>query len=112
MRTKNKLNLSLGSLLLSLFVVFSTSCSKNSDDNNPEYHLELSKNSCEVMQGRSVIVDLTAHENTTLDVKNSDLIDVLYTWEFGSYKAKIEIKGKQKGETDIVVIDHETRQTA
>ena len=64
------------------------------------------------MQGRSVIVDLTAHENTTLDVKNSDLIDVLYTWEFGSYKAKIEIKGKQKGETDIVVIDHETRQTA
>lgn len=74
--------------------------------------MELSKNSCEVMQGRSVIVDLTAHENTTLDVKNSDLIDVLYTWEFGSYKAKIEIKGKQKGETDIVVIDHETRQTA
>ena len=64
------------------------------------------------MQGRSVVVDLTAHENTTLDVKNSNLIDVLYTWGFGSYKAKIEIKGKQKGETDIVVIDHETRQTA
>ncbi|MEG2067669.1 MAG: hypothetical protein RRZ65_08535 [Tannerellaceae bacterium] len=96
-------------LLLFLCVIGFISCSD--DDDNPAYHLRLSENSCEVMQGRSVAIDLFTHENTTMDVANSDLIDVLYTWA-GSNKAKIEIKGKQKGETDILVTDHETGESA
>lgn len=88
------------------------SCSDDNDTDNPEYHLELSGNTCEVMQGRSAVIDLTAHEHTTLNIEDPNLIDALYTWEIGPFKAKIEIKGKQKGETDIVVTDHETGETA
>lgn len=69
--------------------------------------MELSQNSCEVIQGYSISIDLTAHENTTLNVKNPEFIDAVYTWGVDGYKAKIEIKGKQKGETDLVVTDHE-----
>lgn len=100
-------------LLLFLFTIGFISCGDSDEnDDNPEYHLELSKSSCEVMQERSITIDLTAHENTTLDIKNPALIEVIYTWELGSYKAKIAIKGKQKGETDIVVTDHQTGESA
>lgn len=97
-------------VLLSVLTISVVSCSK--DDDKLEYHLVFSKSSCEVMQGSSVTIDLTAHENTTLDIKNSDIIDAVYTWGFDEYKAKIEIKGKQKGETEIVVTDHETGESA
>lgn len=102
-------------LLLFLCTIGFISCSNDKDednDNNPEYHLELAQNSCEVMQERNVAIKLTTHENTTFDIANPNLIDILYTWEFGNFKAKIEIKGKQKGETDIVVTDHETGESA
>ncbi|MEG1766142.1 MAG: hypothetical protein RR254_05710 [Muribaculaceae bacterium] len=102
----------LGILLMSLFAICNVSCSKDSDTANTGYHLKLSKSSCEVVQALSSSVELTAHENTTLDIKNTDLIDAIYTWEFGSNKSKIEIIGKQKGETDIVITDHETGETA
>lgn len=100
-----------GVLLLLLCTIGLASCS-NDDDDNLKYHLELSNRSCEVMEGRSVVIDLTAHENTTLDIENPELIDAFYTWELGSFKAKIEINGKQKGETDIVVTDHATGESA
>lgn len=105
MKTRNL----FGALLMFLFTIGFIGCS---DDDKQEYHLELSGNSCEVMQGRSVVIDLTAHENTTLDIRNPELIDAVYAWEFGGFKAKIEIRGKQKGETDIVVTDHETGESA
>ena len=92
-------------MLLFLFTMGFTSCS---EDDKQEYYLELSQNSCEVIQGYSISIDLTAHENTTLNVENPELIDAAYIWELDDYKAKIEIKGKQKGETDLVVTDHET----
>lgn len=98
-----------GVLLLFLCTISFVSCS---DDDKQEYNLELSRNSCEVMQGYSITIDLTAHENTTLNIGNPELIDAVYTWGLGGYKAKIEIKGKQKGETDLVVIDHETGESA
>ena len=97
-------------VLLSALVISVISCSK--DDDKLNYHLELSKNSCEVMQGESVAIDLITHENTTLDIKNPELVDAVYTWNFDGNKAKIEIKGKQKGETNIVVTDHETGELA
>ncbi|MEG1562679.1 MAG: hypothetical protein RR365_02990 [Bacteroides sp.] len=103
MKTKNF----FGVFLIFLCTIGFISCS----DDDPKFHLELSKNSCEVMQGRSVAIELTTHENTTLEIENSDLIEVLYTWGFGNFKAKIEIKGKQKGKTDIVVTDHETGES-
>ena len=105
-----KSNYLFGVLLLCLCTIGFVSCSN--DEDTPTYHLELSKNSCEVMQGRSVAIDLTAHENTTLTIENPELIDAVYTWELGNNKAKIEVKGKQKGETNIVVTDHETRESA
>ncbi len=96
-------------MLLFLFTMGFTSCS---EDDKQEYYLELSQNSCEVIQGYSISIDLTAHENTTLNVENPELIDAAYIWELDDYKAKIEIKGKQKGETDLVVTDHETGESA
>lgn len=96
-------------MLLFLFTMGFTSCS---EDDKQEYYLELSQNSCEVIQGYSTSIDLTAHENTTLNVENPELIDAAYIWELDDYKAKIEIKGKQKGETDLVVTDHETGESA
>lgn len=101
-----------GVLLLFLSTIGFISCSDNNNDDKAKYHLELSENSCEVMQGGSVAINLTAHENMTLDIENPELIDVVYTWEYGSYKAKIKIEGKQKGETNVVVIDHETGESA
>lgn len=97
-------------VLLYLCSIGFMSC--ENDDNQPEYQLQLSENSCELVQGRSDAINLTAHENTTLDIKAPQIIDAVYTWESGSYKAKIEIKGKLTGETDIVVTDHETEESA
>lgn len=97
-------------VLLSALVISVISCSK--DDDKLDYHLKLSRNSCEVVQGESIAIDLITHENTTLDIKNPELVDAAYIWNFDGNKAKIEIKGKQKGETDIVVTDHETGETA
>lgn len=96
-------------ILLIVLAISVISCSK---DDKLDYLLELSKNSCEVMQGESVFIDLTTHENTTLDIENPELIDAFYSWSIDRNKAKIEIKGKQKGETYIVVTDHETGETA
>lgn len=98
-----------GTLLMFLFTIGFTSCG---DDDKLEYHLKLSENSCEVMQGQSVAIGLTAHKNTTLKIENPELIDAVYTWDLDGYKAKIEIKGKQKGETNLVVTDHETGESA
>lgn len=47
-----------GIFFLLLCTISFISCSDDND--NPEHHLELSNNSCEVMQGRSVVIDLTA----------------------------------------------------
>lgn len=105
MRTKSL----FGTLLMFLFTIDFISCD---DDDKSEYHLALSENSCEVMQGYSIAIDLIAHKNTTLDIEKSELIDAVYTWGLDGYKATIEIKGKQKGETNIVVTDHETGESA
>ena len=86
-------------MLLFLFTMGFTSCS---EDDKQKYYLELSQNSCEVIQGYSISIDLTAHENTTLNVENPELIDAAYIWELDDYKAKIEIKGNNKGESDRI----------
>lgn len=104
MRTKSL----FGTLLMFLLTSCFTSCS---DDDNPENHFELSENSCEVMQGFSAFINLNAHENTTLNIGNSELVDAVYTWGGDGNKAKIEIKGKQKGETNLVVTDNETGES-
>lgn len=104
-----KANYLFGVLMLCLCTIGFVSCS---NDDEATYHLELSENSCIVMQGRSIVIDLTTHENTTLRIENPELIDAVYTWELGKQKAKIEIKGKQKGETNIAVTDHETGESA
>lgn len=49
-----------------------------------------------MIRGSSVTIDLTAHENTTLDIKNSDIIDAVYTWGFDEYKAKMRLKANRK----------------
>lgn len=96
-----------------LFLFLSAICFMNcSDDDKSDYHLELSKSSCEVTQGRSVAINLTAHEHTTLVIKKPELIEAVFTWELGSHKAIIEIRGKQIGETDIIITDHETGESA
>lgn len=68
----------LGALLLLLSTIGFISCS---DDDESDYHLKLSENSCEVMQGRSVTIGLTAHENTTLNIESPELIEAVYVWE-------------------------------
>lgn len=105
----------LGALLMFLFTIGFVSCDNDDNDNENEklpYDLELSQNTCEMKQGGSAVIDLISHENTTLDIKNPELIDAVYTWGLDGYKAKIEIKGKQKGETEILVTNHETGKSA
>ncbi len=97
-------------VLLLLCTIGFTGCSE--DDNQPGYHLELSTNSCEVMQGRSIAIDLTAHENSTLEIENPELIEGTYIWESDYQKAKLKITAKQVGETTIVITDHETDESA
>lgn len=99
-----------GIFFLFFYTIGFVSCSDN-DDSKQEYHLKLSERSYEVVQGRGVTISLTAHQNITLDIEKPELIDAVYTWEFGNYKAKIEIKGKQEGKTNIVIIDHETGES-
>jgi hypothetical protein len=98
-----------GALAMLLVTIGSAGCD---DDDKSGRHLELSEDECEVVQGSSITIGLTAHENTTLDVGNPELIEVVYTWKFDGYKAEIEIRGKQKGETGIIVTDHETGESA
>lgn len=100
----------IGILVLFLATINFVSCN---DDEGTKYHLELSKNSCEVMQLRTTSVHLIAHENTTLDIASPELIDAVYKWDSHErFTAIIEITGKQKGETSIVVTDHETGESA
>lgn len=94
----------IGILVLFLGTINFVSC--NDDEDKTEYHLELSKNSCEVMQLRTTSIYLIAHENTTLDIASPELIDAVYKWgSHEGFTAIIEITGKQKGETSIVVTD-------
>lgn len=86
----------LGTLLLLLSTISFISCS---DDDKSDYHLKLSDNSCEVMQGRSAYIGLTAHENTALNIESPELTEAVYAWQSGSFASKIEITGKLKGET-------------
>lgn len=99
----------LGTLLLLLSAIGFISCS---DDDKSDYHLKLSDNSCEVMQGRSASIGLTAHENTALNIESPELTEAVYAWQSRSFASKIEITGKLKGETGIVVTDLETGVSA
>lgn len=100
----------IGTLWMFLLTIGFVSC--DSGDDQLKYHLELSQNSCEVMQGSQVTISLITHENTELEIGNPELIDAVYTWEANEHKANIEITGKEKGETDIVVTNLETRESA
>ncbi|SFK46944.1 hypothetical protein [Proteiniphilum acetatigenes] len=100
-----------GILVLFLGTISFVSC--NDDEDKTEYHLKLSKNSCEVMQLRTTSIYLIAHENTTLDIASPELIDAVYKWgNHEGFTAIIEITGKQKGETSIVVTDNVTGESA
>lgn len=97
-------------MLFIAFVTISALVACNGED-EMDFHLALSKPSCEVMEGQSIAVGLSAHENTTINITDPALIDAIYTWR-ESETAIIEIKAKQKGETSIRVTDHETGETA
>jgi len=103
----------LGTLLLFLFIIGFVECSDDEEKTDPSYHLKMSVSSCEVMQGSTVSINLIAHENTTVDITNPELADALYTWEGREdFWAVIKITGKQKGETGIIITDHETGESA
>lgn len=107
MKTKN-----LFGLLLFICTI-SFVCCNDEDNTEPAYRLELSENTCEVMQGRSSSINLISNENTTLDIADPELIDAAYIWgSHDNFTAAIEITGKQKGETSIIVTDHETGESA
>lgn len=99
-------------VLLLLCAVCFVSCN-DEDKTEPAYRLELSKNSCEVMQGRSTSINLISNENTTLDIADPELIEAVYSWGIHEdFTAIIEITGKQIGETSIIVTDHITGESA
>lgn len=100
-------------LMKMLFIAFVTitALAACNDEDEMDFQLALSKPSCEVMEGQSITVGLSAHENTTINITDPALIDAIYRWK-ESETAIIEIKAKQKGETSIRVTDHETGETA
>lgn len=102
-----------GISVLFLAMVNFVGCSDKEDGAKYGYRLELSGNSCEVIQGRTTSVHLIAHENTTLDIASPELVDAVYKRvSHEGFTAVIEITGKQKGETSIVVTDHKTGESA
>lgn len=107
MKTKN-----LSLILLAVCTISFIGCERN--EIKTDYHLKLSRNSVEMMQGRKTSLLLAAHENTTLDIALPEVADAVFEWgsQQDGYTAVIEIKGKQKGETDIVVTDHKTGESA
>ncbi len=74
-------------LLLFLCTISFVSCS---DDDKQEYNLELSQNTCEVMQGYSITIDLTAHENTMLDIGDPALIEFILSFPVAGTSAQIK----------------------
>lgn len=107
MKTKNL----FGILVLFLATINFVGCRKNEDIN--KIHLQLSKNICEVMQLRTEFIYMNANENITLEVTAPELIDAVYKWKSNEgFMAVIEITGKQKGETTIVVTDNVTGESA
>lgn len=80
-----------------------------SDEDKPAY-LSLAVSSCEVVQGCSVEVKVTAHPNTTLETADPEIADASYVWSESG--AVIDVTGKRAGRTDIIVTDNETAETA
>lgn len=98
-----KTNFFIGILLLSLGTIIFISCNDDKDDAG--YHLELSANSCEVMQLRTASISLVTHENTTLEITHPEVVDAVYKWDIhDGFTAVIEITGKQSGETIIELV--------
>lgn len=95
--------------ILTIFLVTIPFISCNDDKDDAGFHLELSTNSCEVMQLRTTSISLVAHENTTLEITHPELVDAFYKWDIhDGFTAVIEITGKQPGETTIKVTDKVT----
>ena len=101
------------SKLLLLFLCTINLIGCNNEETESACHLELTVNSCKIILGGSESVKLTAHENTTLDITDGEVADAVYTWGGNTeYASDIKITGKRDGETDIIVTDHETGETA
>ena len=100
------------SKLLLLFLCTINLIGCNNEETESVCHLELTVNSCKIILGGSESVKLTAHENTTLDITDGEVADAVYTWGGNTEASDIKITGKRDGETNIIVTDHETGETA
>ncbi len=100
------------SKLLLLFLCTINLIGCNNEETESACHLELTVNSCKIILGGSESVKLTAHENTTLDITDGEVADAVYTWGGNTEASDIKITGKRDGETNIIVTDHETGETA
>lgn len=107
MKTRHLLNTIL---LCFAFTIGFSSCN-NENEPNITYQLKLSQTSCEIMQGNDVTISLTAHENTTIDIGNPELIHATYKWNINN-NSFIKITAQKAGETHITVTDHETGASA
>lgn len=91
-------------------------CSDNDKDGEVAYHLALPVSSCEVMQNGTESVGFTAHENTTLEVADPELIEAKLIWGYctdSPINAAVFLTSKgEKGETTVRITDHETDETA
>ncbi len=113
MNLRRKTQTSLNILLIILSAIYTTGCNKDNETPNAGYNLKLSTDECKVVQWKSITIPLTSHENTTLEILNPNIIECVYTWSEGwYYNAKIEIKGKNSGETEIIVRNNHTNETA
>lgn len=91
-------------------------CSDDEKGGETPYHLELPTTSYELMQYRGGNIGLTAHENTTIEVDDPELIEAKFEWGYytdSPINAAIILTSKgEKGETFIRITDHETGETA
>lgn len=107
-------------MLLVAFLAAATlaACSDNDKNGDGEvvYHLALPVTSCEVMQNGTESVGFTAHENTTLEVADPELIEAKLIWGYctdSPINTAVFLTSKgEKGETTIRITDHETDETA
>ncbi|MDO4179947.1 MAG: hypothetical protein Q4D36_01510 [Bacteroidales bacterium] len=113
MKTKELFGMLLVAFLAAMGLA---ACSDDEKNEKVSFRLELPTTSYEIMQDGGGTVGLTAHENTTIEVDDPELIQAKFNWGYytdSPINAAIILTSKgKKGQTSVFITDHENGETA
>ena len=108
MKTKNL----FGILMLFLFTLTFISCEEDTDNDKQIFHLSFEKNYYErPLTGAKNIMIRGGNRDYTIDVKNSDILEVTVDLSSPMGMGNLEIHPKQTGETIVKVHDNIVNET-